>query len=136
MRNARGFTFAEILVAMAVFGVLTAVAVPRFRSFKERAYLATLRTELGSLRVAEEAFWSENMAYATDTTQLDWNGSSRVQLAISSGDLTGGFTAVATHLLAPALQCTTAVGKDATKTASGEIVCTSLAGSTGSGVTP
>jgi len=132
-RTNRGFTFVEILVAMAVFGVLTAVGVPRYRSYKERAYLASMRTELGSLRVAEEAFWAENMAYSADTTRLDWNGSSLVQVAISSSDFAGGFAAVASHVKAPGLQCSTFVGKEATVTASGDIVCSSPSTGAGSG---
>lgn len=135
-RNTRGFTFVEILVAMAVFGALTAIAVPRYRSYKDRAYMATMRTELGSLRIAEEAFWAEHMVYSTDTASLDWNGSSRVQLAITSSDLNYGFAATATHLLAPTLQCQTFVGREATTTASGDIVCgTNGNGGSGAGVT-
>lgn len=130
----RGFTFVEILVAMAVFGVLTAVGVPRYRTFRERAYIASMRTELGSLRVAEEAYWAENMAYSTDTTSLDWNGSSLIQLTISSSDLAGGFTALARHTSAPGMQCATYVGKEATSTPSGEIICTAAAAPPGNAI--
>jgi prepilin-type N-terminal cleavage/methylation domain-containing protein len=135
-RNTRGFTFVEILVAMAVFGALTAIAVPRYRTYKDRAYMATMRTELGSLRIAEEAFWAEHMVYSTDTASLDWNGSSRVQIAIASSNLNYGFAATATHQLAPTLQCQTFIGREATTTASGDIICGPMgSGGTGAGVT-
>lgn len=137
MRRPRiGFTFVELLMAMTVLGVLSAVAVPRYRSFKERAYLAAMRTELGSLRVAEEAYWTENMAYSADTSSLDWNGSGHITLKISSLDLSSGYTAVASHSSAPSLQCATSVGRDASTAASGDIVCTTLGSSTGTGITP
>lgn len=135
-RNSRGFSFVEILVAMAVFGALTAIAVPRYRSYKDRAYMATMRTELGSLRVSEEAFWAENMVYSADTAALDWNGSSRVEIAIASSNLNYGFSAKATHQLAPTLQCQTFVGREARTTASGDIICgTNSSGGSGAGVT-
>jgi type IV pilus assembly protein PilA len=133
-RSARGFTFIELLVAMTVLGALTAVAVPRYRLYKERAYLAALRSELGTLRVAEEAYWAENHAYSTDTTQLDWNGSSEMSLTITSSNLAAGFSATARHALAPALSCSTAVGSEATTASSGEIVCSPVNSGTGSGV--
>lgn len=136
MRRRSGFTFVEILVALAVFGALTAVAVPRYRLFKERAYVASMRTELGSLRVAQEAFWAENQLYTADTTALDWNGSSRIQLAISVSDPTAGYTAIAQHAQLPGAQCATYVGADATTTASGDIVCTGASAGTGAGVLP
>ena len=135
-RKTAGFTFVEILIALTMFGILTAVAVPRYRQFKERAFLATMKSELGSLRVAQEAFWAENQAYTADTAQLDWNGSSEIKLALASSDLFGGFTATATHLLAPSLSCSTSVGKDATTFASGDIVCTEVSGGAAAGVTP
>lgn len=136
MSKRHGFTFAEILVALAVFGVLTAVAVPRYRDFKERGYLASLKSELANLRVAEEAHWAEHQTYSTDTTALDWNGSSLVELSIASADLDGGFTAQARHTLSPGLSCVTAVGKEAVGVASGEIVCTAVGSGVGAGVTP
>lgn len=135
-RRRTGFTFVEILIALSVFGLLTSIAVPRYRAYKERAYVATMKSELGSMRVAQEAFWAENQRYSTDTTQLDWNGSSEIRLALSTSDPYGGFTAKASHLLAPSLSCSTAVGSDASGTPSGDIVCTASAGGTGSGVTP
>jgi prepilin-type N-terminal cleavage/methylation domain-containing protein len=131
-----GFTFIEILIAMTVFGILTTVAVPRYRLFKERAYMASMKSELGSLRVAQEAFWAENLAYATDTTLLDWNGSGDVRLALASSDPSGGFSATATHVLAPNLSCATFVGREASTTASGDIICTAVGGGSSAGVTP
>jgi prepilin-type N-terminal cleavage/methylation domain-containing protein len=136
VRRRSGFTFVEILVALAVFGAITAVAVPRYRQFKERAYVASLRTELGSLRVAQEAFWAENQVYTADATALDWNGSSRVQLAISMADPAAGYTAIAQHAQLPGAQCATYVGAEATTTASGDIVCTGAASAAGAGVLP
>lgn len=134
--NKTGFTFVEILIAMAVFGILTSVAVPRYRLFKERAFLASMKSELGSLRVAQEAFWAENQAYTTDTAQLDWNGSADIKLALASSDPFGGFSAKATHTSAPTLQCATYVGKDATTSPSGDIVCTTTAGGSVAALNP
>jgi prepilin-type N-terminal cleavage/methylation domain-containing protein len=118
-----GFTFVEILVALLVFSVLSAIAVPRYRLFKERAYVATLKSDLGNLRIAQEAYWSENLVYATDTASLDWKSSSQVKLAISAADPAAGFTAIASHDNMPQSQCVTYVGRDATTAPSGEIVC-------------
>ena len=135
MSRRLGFTFVEILVAMAVFGALTAVAVPRYRDFKGRAYIATLRTDLGQLRVAEEAYWAENLAYSTAASALDWKPTSNVLITISSSDVSGGFAAVATHSQLSGMQCATYVGREATATASGDIVCgTATPSGIGSGV--
>lgn len=133
-RTSRGFTFVEILVALSVFGALTAIAVPRYRNFKERAYVASMKSELGNLRVAEEAYWAEHLRYAADTTALDWNGSGLVKLEIMSDDLVAGYTATATHDNYPGTQCTTYVGRAMNGTPSGDIRCGSTS-TVGTGVT-
>ena len=40
MRRRAGFTFIELLTVVLFIGLLAAMAVPRFREFKNRAYLA------------------------------------------------------------------------------------------------
>ena len=88
MTRRTGFTFVEILVAMAVFSVLTAVAVPKYHSMRGKAFTAALKADLAELRIAEEGFWAENHFYTTDPTQLDWRATSDVRITITaSGNL-------------------------------------------------
>jgi len=136
MRKQRvGFTFVEVLVAMLLMGALSAIAVPRYRNFKEKAYLATLKSDLGNLRIAQEAYWSENMVYAPDSTGLDWKPSSLVRISITSSDWSDDFTATAAHDNMPSAHCVTHVGRTGT-TSSGEIICHMTAPPGGSAITP
>jgi prepilin-type N-terminal cleavage/methylation domain-containing protein len=130
-----GFTFIEILIAMLLMGALSAIAVPRYRNFKEKAYLATLKSDLGNLRIAQEAYWSENMVYAPDSTGLDWKPSSLVRISITSTDWADDFTATATHDNMPSAHCVTHVGRTGT-VSSGEIICHMTAAPGGSAITP
>jgi type IV pilus assembly protein PilA len=123
MTTRRGFTLAELLVAMVLFGSLTALAVPRYRTYKVRAYMAAMRTDLGHLRIAEESFWAEHQRYAADTASLDFRPTSNVRIAITSEDLIGGYTATATHVQVPNMQCVTAMGREARSQESGSILC-------------
>lgn len=123
MRQRRGFSFIELLVAMVFFSILSAIAVPRYRGFKERAYLATMKSDLGNVRIAEEEYFAQQLRYATDTAALEFRVSSKVTLTLTSQDLMAGYSAVATHDLAPGQQCATYVGRDATNGNSGSIIC-------------
>lgn len=127
-RKKNGFTFVELLVAMSVFGLLTAVAVPRYRQFKERAYIASLKTDLGQLRVAQEAYWAEHLTYATSVSDLQWRPTSRVTVLITSSDLSQGYAAKASHALLSGQECNTKLGKEATGVVSGEIACGATSG--------
>ena len=131
MRQRRGFSFIELLVAMVFFSILSAIAVPRYRSFKERAYLATMKSDLGNVRIAQEEYFAQQLRYATDTASLDFRVSSKVKLTLTSQDLMAGYSAVATHALAPGQQCATYVGRDATNGNSGSIICGAAIGGIG-----
>lgn len=121
-----GFTFIEILVVMVVMGVLAGIGVPRIRNMKQRAYQATLRSDLGALRTAEEAYFAENQRYATDVTLLDFRRSTNVAITIESEDPMRGWKASAKHVWLDT-PCTTASGADAVGVESGSIVCANLA---------
>jgi prepilin-type N-terminal cleavage/methylation domain-containing protein len=135
----RGFTFVELLAAMIMLGVLSAIAVPHYRMFKERAYVASMRSDLGNVRIAEEEYFAEHQQYATDTAALDMRITSTVRLALSSTDVIGGYTGIATHVLMPGQQCATYSGADAVNVPSGAIICgppATGAGTLGGGVVP
>lgn len=123
MNRRRGFTFVELLVVMLFIGALSAIAVPRFREYKTRAFLAVMQSDLANLRIAEESYWAEYQTYVTDTSSLDFRRTSDVQITISSQDLIGGYTAVATHSNVPGRQCVTAMGAEAAPREPGAIFC-------------
>ncbi len=123
--NRPGFTFIELLTVLVVMGLLAGIGVPRIRNMKERAYQATLRSDLGALRTAEEAYYAENLRYTTDLTELDFRRSSNVAITIESSDPVKGWRASARHAWL-ATPCTTAAGSDAEGVEAGAIICSNL----------
>lgn len=121
-----GFTFIELLIVMVVIGVLASIGVPRIRNMKERSYQAILRSDLGALRTAEEAYYAENLRYTTDLTALDFRRTTNVTITIESTDPFKGWRAVARHMWL-ATPCTTATGADAIGVEAGAIVCSNIA---------
>lgn len=129
MKRRKGFTMIELLTVMLVIGALSSMAVPRFREYKSRALIATMQSDLGNLKIAQESYWAEHLRYATDTARLEFRISTNVAISITSQDVTGGYTAVAKHSNAPGQQCQTAMGREASPREPGAITC----GPTGSG---
>ena len=123
MRRRAGFTFIELLTVVVFLAILASMAVPRFREFKTRAYLASMQSDLGNLRIAQEEYWALHQAYATDTAALGVRTTSHVNVAISSVNLIGGYTAIATHSNVPGRQCMTAMGAEAAPREPGAIFC-------------
>ena len=60
-----GFTLIELMVVVAIIGILAAVAVPQFSSYQARARSSEARLHLSTVWTAEEAFRIEYGSYAT-----------------------------------------------------------------------
>ena len=58
-----GFTLVELMIIVAITGVLTVLAVMSFRSFKLKASQAEAKSELSSLHAAQQSFRSEWQTY-------------------------------------------------------------------------
>jgi type IV pilus assembly protein PilA len=79
MLNRKGFTLIELLIVVVIIGILAAIAIPKFASTKEKAYLASMKSDLRNLATAEEGYFADNQVYLSGTasnlagvaTQLD-----------------------------------------------------------------
>jgi prepilin-type N-terminal cleavage/methylation domain-containing protein len=126
MRPRKGFTFVELMVVILFIGALSGMAVPRFREYKTRAFISAMASDLGNLRIAQESHWAEYQQYSTDTTALEFRRTTQVNLSITSKNLVGGYTAVATHTNVPDRQCSTAMGAEAAPMEPGAIRCIAI----------
>ena len=62
--NRRGFTLIELLIVVVIIGILAAIAIPKFANTKEKAYLASMKSDLRNLATVEESFAADsNGAY-------------------------------------------------------------------------
>lgn len=59
----RGLTLIELLMVVAIIGVLSAVAVPQFYSYRQTAYDARAKSDLRNAANAEEAYFLINGDY-------------------------------------------------------------------------
>jgi len=72
MRDERGFTLIELMIVVAIIGILAAIAIPNFLRYQARARQAEARINLGAIGTNAEAWRAENNTYSATAAQLAW----------------------------------------------------------------
>lgn len=68
MKLQKGFTLVELMIVVAIVGILASVAIPAYSSYVLRGKLTEASTELAGIRVRLEQYYQDNRNYgSTDT---------------------------------------------------------------------
>ncbi len=72
LRNNKGFSLIELMVVVAIIGVLAAIAVPNYQKFTAKAKQSEAKSNLSALYSAERAFFAEWQAYYSRFTVVGY----------------------------------------------------------------
>ncbi len=64
-RNKKGFTLIELMIVVAIIGILAAIAIPNFLKFQAKSKQSEAKTNLKAIYTAETGYYGENNAYNT-----------------------------------------------------------------------
>jgi prepilin-type N-terminal cleavage/methylation domain-containing protein len=103
--RARGFTLVELLIVMAVVGILAAIAIPKFTSMQEKAFVAVVTSDLKNLASQQELYMTNRQTYASGLSDLtNYSASDDVTVSINEASV-GGWAATGTHSGLAGAQC-------------------------------
>lgn len=96
-RGEKGFTLIELMIVVAIIGILAAIAIPQFASYRRRAQDSAAKSALKNLSTAQENYYAENNIYAAGRVNLTgWTVESIVTVTIAGADTTS-WSATASH---------------------------------------
>ena len=68
----RGFSLIELMIVVAIIGILSSIAIPNFRNFQVKSRRAEAATNLKSLTTANAAYYAENEGYTSSLDRIGW----------------------------------------------------------------
>ncbi|MCP5058814.1 MAG: prepilin-type N-terminal cleavage/methylation domain-containing protein [bacterium] len=85
LNRKRGFTLIELMIVVAIIGILAAIAIPNFLRFQLRSKTGEARTNLAGIRTAEESYFAEYGVYIAQSAGVPATGGTNQKTAWSTG---------------------------------------------------
>jgi type IV pilus assembly protein PilE len=128
MKKQLGLTLIELMIVVAIVGILAAIVVPTYSEQMRRGRVASAKAMLHEVLQHQERFYSENNTFTVDMAALGYGagpylterGGHTVALAIGpTGDIITSVTVTATPVVADTKCGVLSLSSNMAKTATG-----------------
>ena len=99
-KNEKGFTLIELMIVIAIIGILAAIAIPQFSAYRTRSYNSSAQSDVRNIATAQEAYYVDASTYTGTIATLTGSTYGYMQsgnVAVSAGADANGYTITGYH---------------------------------------
>ena len=74
LKGKKGFTLIELMIVVAIIGILAAIAIPNFLKFQAKSKQSEAKTNLGAIYTGQLSFFGEQNSYGSFDS-INWSPS-------------------------------------------------------------
>jgi type IV pilus assembly protein PilA len=101
MNEESAFTLLELLIVMTIIGILASISIPKYVTYKARAFDTRAKSDLRNVAIAEEAYFVDAEAYiscaAETCAALPGIGALSKGVLLAVNATPTGFTGTSSH---------------------------------------
>lgn len=99
-KDEKGFTLIELMIVIAIIGILAAIAIPQFSAYRTRSYNSAAQADVRNTATAQEAYYVDHQSYADNASNLTGSTfglATSANVTVTVEGSTTGYTITAYH---------------------------------------
>ena len=97
-KGQKGFTLVELMIVIAIIGIIAAIAIPQFIQYKTKGFNTSARSDVKQMYTAAQAFFTENPDGTLTLADLQSRGYNQTNsVTASAGGTISTMTISAVH---------------------------------------